>query len=47
MQNVEIMIKINSYIFIAEKIKMMDNKLLSTRIMLKVLKERKMLSWIS
>lgn len=44
MQNVEIIIKINSYIFIVEKIKMMDNKLLSTCIMLKVLKERKMLS---
>lgn len=44
MQNVEIMIKINSYIFIVGKIKMLDNKLLSTWIMLKVLKERKMIS---
>lgn len=44
MQNVEIMLKINSCIVIVGKIKMLDNKLLSTCIMLNVLKERKMIS---
>lgn len=36
LQNIEIMIKINSYIFIVGKIKILDNKLLSIFIMLKV-----------
>lgn len=42
LQNIEIMIKINSYIFIVGKIKILDNKLLSIFIMLKVFKKGKM-----